>query len=112
MAGGVTAVEDRTIRTPPTALSAPTMAAPKPATTFAPVIVSAVATTTALVTTKPGEAANDSIGSPHEEDIIGILSITNLPARKPLQMEAATPVYLRPRDALTGLHRLLSAAWT
>jgi hypothetical protein len=29
-----------------------------------------------------------------------------------LQMEAAAPQYLRPRDALTGLHRLLSAAWT
>jgi hypothetical protein len=88
------------------------MAAPIPAATFAPVTAPAAGTTTALVTNKPGEAANDSIGSPHDEDIVGILSITNLPARKPLQMEAATPVYLRPRDALTGLHRLLSAAWT
>jgi hypothetical protein len=112
MAGGVTAVEAQTTRTLPTVLSAPTMAAPTPATTFAPVTASLVATTTALVTNKPGDAANDSIGSPHEEDIVGILSVTNLPARKPLQMEAATPVYLRPRDALTGLHRLLSAAWT
>jgi hypothetical protein len=69
---------------------------------------------TALVTAiSPPAAANDeSIGSPHGEDIVGILSIINLPARKPLQMEAATPVYLRPRDALTGLHRLLSGAWT
>jgi len=55
--------------------------------------------------------AEDSISSAHKEDIVGI-SITNLPARKPLQMEASAPVYLRPRDALTGLHRLLSAAWT
>jgi membrane glycosyltransferase len=112
MAGGVTAVAARTIHLPGATLPVLTMAAPAPATTFAPVTASAIATTTALVTTKPGEAANDSIGSPHEEDIIGILSITNLPARKPLQMEAAVPVYLRPRDALTGLHRLLSAAWT
>jgi membrane glycosyltransferase len=112
MAGGLTAVEAQAIHTLPASLSAPTMAAPAPATTFAPVTASAVTSTTALVTTKPGEAANDSIGSPHEEDIVGILSVTNLPARKPLQMEAATPVYLRPRDALTGLHRLLSAAWT
>jgi hypothetical protein len=29
----------------------------------------------------------------------------------PLQMEAAAPVYLRPRDALSGLHRLLTAAF-
>ena len=112
MAGGATAAATHIVHLPGATMSALTMAAPAPATTFAPVTASAVATTTALVTTKPGEAANDSIGSPHEEDIIGILSITNLPARKPLQMEAAVPVYLRPRDALTGLHRLLSAAWT
>jgi len=93
-------------------MSAPPMAAPTPATTFAP--VDASGGTTALVTAAPAPvAANDeSIGSAHSEDIIGILSITDLPARKPLQMEAAAPVYLRPRDALTGLHRLLSAAWT
>jgi membrane glycosyltransferase len=112
MAAGVTAVKIQTTHTPPMALPTLTMAAPTPAATFAPVNVSSVATATALVTTKPGEAANDSIGSPHEEDIVGILSVINLPARKPLQMEAAVPVYLRPRDALTGLHRLLSAAWT
>jgi len=112
MAGGMTAVDPQTIHTTPKALLVPTMAAPTPAATFAPVNVSSAATGTALVTTKPGEAANDSIGSAHEADIVGILSITNLPARKPLQMEAAIPVYLRPRDALTGLHRLLSAAWT
>jgi membrane glycosyltransferase len=112
MAAGVTAVDPQTIHTAPKALPVPTMAAPTPAATFAPVTVSSVATATALITTKPGEAANDSIGSVHDADIVGILSITNLPARKPLQMEAAIPVYLRPRDALTGLHRLLSAAWT
>ena len=112
MAAGVTAV-DRPIQTPKTTIPAPPMAAPTPAATFAPVTVSTVAAAgTALVTTKPGEAANDSIHTPHEEDIVGILSVSNLPARVPLQMEAAIPQYLRPRDALTGLHRLLSAAWT
>jgi hypothetical protein len=61
----------------------------------------------------PHAAANDeSIETAQPQDIVGIVSITNLPARKPLQMEAAVPEYLRPRDALTGLHRLLSAAWT
>jgi hypothetical protein len=55
---------------------------------------------------------DDGISSRHNEDIRGILSIVNLPARMPLQMEAAVPVYLRPRDAITGLHRLLSSAWT
>jgi membrane glycosyltransferase len=116
MANGLTAVGNTTIEAPGAKLPALTMTAPVPAATFAPVTATAVTTTTALVTTKPGEAANDSISSPleeaHEKDSVGILSITNLPARKPLQMEAAVPVYLRPRDALTGLHRLLSAAWT
>jgi membrane glycosyltransferase len=63
-------------------------------------------------TTKRPAVADDGIGTPHPQDIVGILSITDLPTRVPLQMEAAAPVYLRPRDALTGLHRLLSAAWT
>jgi hypothetical protein len=112
MAGDVTAVETQTIHAPIAAMPVLTMAAPTPAATFAPVTAAAAGTTTALITTKPGEAANDSMGSPRDEDIVGILSITNLPARKPLQMEAATPEYLRPRDAITGLHRLLSAAWT
>jgi membrane glycosyltransferase len=111
MAGGVTAV-DGPFHSPKTKIPAPPMAAPTPAATFAPVTVSSAATATALVTTKPGEAANDSISAPHDEDIVGILSVSNLPARVPLQMEAAAPQYLRPRDALTGLHRLLSAAWT
>ena len=53
-------------------------------------------------------SATDSIASASERDILGI----QLPARVPLQMEAKAPVYLRPRDALTGLHRLVSAAWT
>jgi hypothetical protein len=95
------------------AIPAPPMAAPTPAVTFAPLTVTAGGTTTLVTASPPIVAANDeSIGSAHDEDIVGILSITNLPARKPLQMEAATPVYLRPRDALTGLHRLLSGAWT
>jgi membrane glycosyltransferase len=111
MAGGVTAV-DGPFHSPKTKIPAPPMSAPTPAATFAPVTVSSAVTATALVTTKPGEAANDSISAPHDEDIVGILSVSNLPARVPLQMEAAAPQYLRPRDALTGLHRLLSAAWT
>ncbi len=111
MADGVTAV-DGPIQTQKTKIPAPPMSAPTPAATFAPVTVTSVAAATALVTTKPGEAANDSISAPHDEDIVGILSVSNLPARVPLQMEAAAPQYLRPRDALTGLHRLLSAAWT
>jgi hypothetical protein len=111
MADGVTAV-DGPIQTQKTKIPAPPMSAPTPAATFAPVTVTSVAAATALITTKPGEAANDSISAPHDEDIVGILSVSNLPARVPLQMEAATPQYLRPRDALTGLHRLLSAAWT
>ncbi len=56
--------------------------------------------------------ADGSIATAHEADIQGIQAITPVPARVPLTMEAAAPVYLRPRDALTGLHRLLSAAWT
>jgi hypothetical protein len=51
-----------------------------------------------------------AIASQREEDILGILTVVDLPARMPLQMEAAVPVYLRPRDALTGLHRLLGGA--
>jgi membrane glycosyltransferase len=93
-------------------IAAPTMAAPMPATTFAPVTASRGTTTLVTAAPAPVAANDESIGSPHTEDIVGILSITDLPARKPLQMEAAAPVYLRPRDALTGLHRLLSAAWT
>ena len=111
MADGVTAVHGP-IQTQKAKIQAPAMSAPTPAATFAPVTVTSVTSATALVTTKPGEAANDSISAPHDEDIVGILSVSNLPARVPLQMEAATPQYLRPRDALTGLHRLLSAAWT
>ena len=100
MADGVTAV-DGPIQTQKTKIPAPPMSAPTPAATFAPVTVTSVAAATALVTTKPGEAANDSISAPHDEDIVGILSVSNLPARVPLQMEAAAPQYLRPRDALT-----------
>jgi membrane glycosyltransferase len=109
MATGLTAAATKGIRVP---LQGPSMQAPLPATTFAPITAASPVATTALVTTKPGEAANESMVSPHEADIVGILSIANLPARKPLQMEAAVPVYLRPRDAITGLHRLISAAWT
>jgi membrane glycosyltransferase len=101
MASGVT-----TAQAPEPAVAP--LAIPLPAT--APTLVTAQ--TTALVKTEPVEAANESIGAPHEADIVGIQWTANLPARKPLQMEAAIPVYLRPRDALTGLHRLLTAAWT
>jgi membrane glycosyltransferase len=109
MGGEVLGATNRIAATIP----APTIAAPMPAVTFAPVTASAVGTTTLVAAGPATVAANDeSIGSPHTEDIVGILSITDLPARKPLQMEAAAPVYLRPRDALSGLHRLLSAAWS
>ncbi len=50
----------------------------------------------------------ESIAAIRAEDIRGV----ELPARVPLQMEAKDPVYLRPRDALTGLHRLWSGAGT
>jgi hypothetical protein len=56
--------------------------------------------------------AVDGIGAAHSQDIFGILTTANVPEQVPLQMEAAAPVYLRPRDAITGLHRLLSSAWT
>lgn len=105
-----------------------TMPVPTPAATFAPIAAETaedavaadaipVARATRIesppeATPIPPDVANGGIGIQREKDIVGILSITNLPARKPLQMEAAVPVYLRPRDALTGLHRLWSAAWT
>lgn len=50
----------------------------------------------------------DSIAAPREDDIVGI----QVPERVPLPMEAKAPVYLRPRDALSGLHRLLTTART
>ncbi|HVO48985.1 MAG TPA: glucans biosynthesis glucosyltransferase MdoH [Steroidobacteraceae bacterium] len=46
------------------------------------------------------------------DDIRGIQAPVALPERVPLQMEAATPQYLRPRDAWHGLHKLLSAPWS
>jgi len=59
----------------------------------------------------PGDGAGEpGIAASQEEDILGIRAIASLPARMPLQMEAAVPVYLRPRDALHGLHRLFSTA--
>ena len=94
------------------AMGALAVAPPVPAVTFAPVSAASGAMTLLKTVIPPAAANDESIGLPQSEDIIGIVSITNLPARKPLQMEAAAPVYLRPRDALTGLHRLLSAAWT
>jgi hypothetical protein len=36
----------------------------------------------------------------------------SVPSREPLSMEAAAPVYLRPRDALAMVHRLVSTAST
>ncbi|MBV8740308.1 MAG: hypothetical protein JOZ12_00920 [Sinobacteraceae bacterium] len=50
----------------------------------------------------------ESIAAIRAEDIRGV----ELPARVPLQMEAKEPVYLRPRDALSGLHRLWGGART
>lgn len=91
------------------AIAPPKLEAPRSAATYPAVGGSNGASATALVKTEPAEAANENMGSHHDEDIVGIVSIVNLPARKPLQMEAAAPVYLRPRDALSGLHRLLSA---
>jgi membrane glycosyltransferase len=45
-------------------------------------------------------------------DIRGIVPLTRLPERVPLQMQAVSLVYLGPRDALTGLQRLLGGART
>jgi len=87
-----------------------TLDVPEPARSVPRTDVAAPAQKTVLMTTE--QAANDGIAWPRDQDIVGIQPIANLPARTPLQMEAAVPVYLRPRDALTGLHRLLSAAWT
>jgi membrane glycosyltransferase len=56
--------------------------------------------------------SEDSLASAQAQDILGIFSITRLPERMPLQMEAAAPVYLRPRDALTRFQRLLGAGYT
>jgi membrane glycosyltransferase len=112
MASGLTAHEQQ-VRKLDLTLPAPQMMAPAPAATFAPVTASATGGASLVRSALPPMAANEeSMGEAHEADIVGILSITNLPARKPLQMEAAVPVYLSPRDALTGLHRLISGAWT
>src|SRR5262249_49729004 len=68
-----------------TPLPALTIAAPAPAVTFAPVTISSGATTTLVTTVRPPPAANDeSIGSGQSEEIVGIISISNLPARQPL----------------------------
>jgi membrane glycosyltransferase len=72
-------------------------------------VPSAASGATALVRTQLAEAANESIETTHKADIVGIQPGADLPARKPLQMEATVPVYLRPRDALSGLHKLLGA---
>jgi membrane glycosyltransferase len=108
MAGGSAMDETKGIDAP---LPAPQLAAPAAPLTFAPVIAGAGATTLITTISPPAAANDETIGAPQPEEIIGIISISNLPARKPLPMEAAVPVYLRPRDALTGLHRLLSGAW-
>ncbi|HUI60149.1 MAG TPA: glucans biosynthesis glucosyltransferase MdoH [Steroidobacteraceae bacterium] len=55
---------------------------------------------------------HQGIAAPRADDIRGIQAPVPLPERVPLQMEAAAPVYLRPRDAWHGLHKLLSAPWT
>jgi membrane glycosyltransferase len=58
----------------------------------------------------PEHAEDAALADAHSDDISGVVSVINLPAHVPLQMEAAPAVYLRPRDALTGLHRLLGGA--
>jgi hypothetical protein len=46
-------------------------------------------------------------------DTIRVMPVTqSVPTREPLAMEAAAPVYLRPRDALAMVHRLVSTAST
>jgi membrane glycosyltransferase len=61
-----------------------------------------------VVPDRSGTAAQ-SIAARRADDILGIQL---QPAHMPLQMEAKEPVYLRPRDALSGLHRLLGGAST
>ncbi|HEY6483129.1 MAG TPA: glucans biosynthesis glucosyltransferase MdoH [Steroidobacteraceae bacterium] len=57
--------------------------------------------------TTAGDAAG--LDSSQAQEIRAIVPLCTLPERVPLQMEAAAPVYLRPRDALTGLQRLLGS---
>jgi len=57
-------------------------------------------------------ATGAGLGAARQRDIRGILPLTRLPERVPLPMQAASLVYLRPRDALTGLQRLFSGGWT
>jgi membrane glycosyltransferase len=57
-------------------------------------------------------AVSASLAATTEGDIQGIQAIVSTPAPVPLKMEAVVPVYFRPRDALTGLQRLLGTAWT
>jgi membrane glycosyltransferase len=54
-------------------------------------------------------ARTSGIGVSADTDMTGIVSSSSVPPREPLPMEATPPVYLRPRDALTGLQRLVSA---
>ena len=56
------------------------------------------------------EDHEELIAEDHEEDIRVVASDQSVPARMPLPMEPAPPVYLRPRDAFAGLQRLFRAA--
>jgi hypothetical protein len=53
--------------------------------------------------------ADEPISEMVSEIIVRELPVV-VPPRVPLRMEAAPPVYLRPRDALNSLQRMLSAS--
>jgi membrane glycosyltransferase len=92
------ALEERLAGAPVASRLPPKIAAPKLAVVAEAIVV-------------PKSSEEPGISDARDEDILGIVTLVNLPERVPLQMEAAAPVYLRPRDALSGLHRLLTAAF-
>jgi hypothetical protein len=56
-----------------------------------------------------GSAATDVVGEAAPEHG-QVFAEPGVPPRSPLRMEAAAPVYLRPRDALNSLQRMLGAS--
>src|SRR5581483_617652 len=56
--------------------------------------------------TMNSEIGGDPDTQEGEPEIQGIVPLTPIPERVPLQMQAVRLVYLRPRDALSGLQRL------
>jgi membrane glycosyltransferase len=62
----------------------------------------------------PRGGSGDSLGALSEQvnTIRAIPATQSVPTREPLAMEAKAPVYLRPRDALAMVHRLVSATST